>query len=410
MPHPDSASRRMVPLTIIVLAATLLAGCGMNPRHEPPGDPQSRNTLRQPGYLPERRFAALPVREIWTLGGIAVDTLLLAPDSREPLPLVLYLPGLGEGAEAGEVWRRAWAEAGYAVLSLQPAELGTAAWTKPPEESARTAEDRDRLRRAGLDREDRIREQYRAPALNRHLAIARQALAELRRRVAAGQAHNIDASRVVIAGYDIGAQTAAALAGEHVAGLAPTRDPAIAAAILLSPHVELGAGTGRERFAAMTQPFLTVTGTEDDDPNRLVSTPGLRRVPWQSAPAGDKYLLVLENGTHANLSGSPTPGGGAMEHGSRFGGDEGQRQDRGGGGGRGRFSFGNSGRGGGMDDDGPSANRGGRGAAGSGDTASVQSVTTAFLDAVVKNDPVADEWLRRDATRWLAGRASLWIR
>ena len=41
---------------------------------------------------------------------------------------------------------------------------------------------------------------------------------------------------------------------------------------------------------------------------------------------------------------------------------------------------------------------------------SVQAVSLAFLDAVAKNDPVAGEWRRRDASCWLAGQAGLWIR
>jgi hypothetical protein len=32
----------------------------------------------------------------------------------------------------------------------------------------------------------------------------------------------------------------------------------------------------------------------------------------------------------------------------------------------------------------------------------VQGLSTAFLDATVKRDPVAREWLERNATRWLA--------
>ena len=37
----------------------------------------------------------------------------------------------------------------------------------------------------------------------------------------------------------------------------------------------------------------------------------------------------------------------------------------------------------------------------------VQGVTTAYLDATVKDDPLASHWLARDANRWLGGSASL---
>jgi hypothetical protein len=39
--------------------------------------------------------------------------------------------------------------------------------------------------------------------------------------------------------------------------------------------------------------------------------------------------------------------------------------------------------------------------------AQVQSVTTAFLDATVKNDPIGSEWLSRNAQRWLGESADL---
>ena len=37
----------------------------------------------------------------------------------------------------------------------------------------------------------------------------------------------------------------------------------------------------------------------------------------------------------------------------------------------------------------------------------VQGVTTAYLDATLKDSPRAAEWLARDAQRWLDGSASL---
>jgi hypothetical protein len=40
----------------------------------------------------------------------------------------------------------------------------------------------------------------------------------------------------------------------------------------------------------------------------------------------------------------------------------------------------------------------------------VQAVSTAFLDATVKNDDIAREWLTRDAARWLGDSALLRIK
>ena len=397
-------TRRLAPLPLL-LAAALVSGCGMTPPQGPPsGGPQATTPGLRPGYVPERRHATASLRETWQLAGTTVDIAFIAPESREKTPLLIYLPGLGESAAAGRAWRQAWAEAGYAVLSLQPAELGETAWSRLPAEEGRNAEARDRARRSNLDRRDRVREQYAAPALSRRLALVAQAVAEIDRR-AAGQPlyGRADSSHLALAGYDIGAQTAAALAGEQVSRGALPPPLALEAAILLSPHVELAAGTGRARFAAMKLPVLSVTGSEDDDPDGLVGTPALRRTPWQGMPPGDKYLLLLENGIHATLAGSDNgPEGGRRIVGGRQAPPDGQRA----------MPFGGPPGGGpGGDGGGPETFR--RSAAAGTDSRhaqAVQTVTTAFLDAVVRNDPVADEWLRRDATRWLGDSATLWMR
>lgn len=39
--------------------------------------------------------------------------------------------------------------------------------------------------------------------------------------------------------------------------------------------------------------------------------------------------------------------------------------------------------------------------------AAIQGLTTAFLDAYVKSDPIAREWLARDAVRWIKDAGEL---
>ena len=73
----------------------------------------------------------------WLISGQAVLLVLAEPGPPALVPLVIYLPGLGESGQAGERWRSAWASAGYAVLSVQPLAEDTAAWTS---ELARTGE------------------------------------------------------------------------------------------------------------------------------------------------------------------------------------------------------------------------------------------------------------------------------
>jgi hypothetical protein len=40
-------------------------------------------------------------------------------------------------------------------------------------------------------------------------------------------------------------------------------------------------------------------------------------------------------------------------------------------------------------------------------TAAIQAISVAFLDATLKQDPVAAEWLSRNAPHWLGGSGTL---
>ena len=85
------------------------------------------------------------------------------PSGEGNFPLIVYLPGLGESAEGGAAWRRSWAEAGYAVLAIQP-ETISRIWTSP---AARSGEFRELAR-----------EQFSARALDHRQTILQKALAE----------------------------------------------------------------------------------------------------------------------------------------------------------------------------------------------------------------------------------------
>jgi len=64
-------------------------------------------------------------RDVWKHGTDEIIIDLLLPSSVTQAPLVIYMPGLGEPVEAGEKWRIGWAQAGYAVASMQT--VGSAA-------------------------------------------------------------------------------------------------------------------------------------------------------------------------------------------------------------------------------------------------------------------------------------------
>jgi hypothetical protein len=204
--------------------------------------------------------------------------------------------------------------------------------------------------------------------------------------------------------------------------------PAIKSVIALSPYADF-AGMGVEaRFREIRLPVLSVTSPDDIDAYGLVTTAAVRRAPFEYMPPGRKFLLLLAAAPHALLGGRDEPLAEREEgrNGSRMGGgqDSSSRRRTGGTGGTGGGTAGGSDRSGGRD---ARSTRSGveSSPAGSGGIVSarpnlaelwatqlrnVQGVTTAYLDATLKDDPLASAWLTRDANRWLGGSASLMVK
>jgi hypothetical protein len=377
---------------LVVALGLALGACGSAPRLDAPLAPPPRST-DSVAYASPKLALGEPLHATWNVRGEDVDVTLVAPADRGPFPLVLYLPGLGEPSAAGTAWRRSWAEAGYAVLSVQARATGTQAWSA---ERARTFD----FRAVAL-------EHFSARAVAGRAPLVDGVLAEIGRRQQSGDAAlaRIDASRVAVAGFDVGALSAMVVAGQSIAerGVAapPTARPAIRAVIALSPYADF-AGMGTEaRFRDIRLPVLSVTSPEDTDAYGLVTTAAVRRAPFQYMPPGRKYLLLLAAGPHALLGGQERPGSErtdsarAARRDSLFDGND-----------RGARSTGSRPR-----SDAAVERPLATGPDSTGLWAmqlrNVQMVTTAFLDATVKDAPRAADWLARDAERWFAGTASL---
>lgn len=357
----------------------------------------------------------------WMVEGRRQTVGLTLPGQGRSLPVVVYLPGLGENEQAGLLWRQAWARAGYAVLSVQPLDEDANAWAS---ELARMAEFRQLS-------------QQRHAALPQRLARLTAVLAEARTRAAVGDVDcaRLDFSRMAVAGYDLGAQGAMALAGEREAG-APAPEPRFRAALLLSPVVAPGQDRA-ERFVGVSLPLLVITGTQDDDPTNWVSSADQRRRPFDWVPPGDKLLMVLDGATHTRLAGlaaEPRDGPSNERSGRQGGSDQAGRGDgrnggRGDGGGPGGAgsgkgrSKGGAGGGSGRDANTDKASPGDGGDIGARTAGretppamrhgkpehdlAVATVSVAFLDVHLRQQASARNWLADEAPTWLQGLA-LW--
>jgi len=192
---------------LLLLVMSLLLGACSSPRRIAPVDDPALLRYAERAYQPEIRQGFESFNERWPSADGDIEVSLTLPRRPGSYPLIVYLPGLGEAADAGKPWRTAWAEAGYAVFAVQPARFGRGALP------GHYAKDADYTALA--------RKNYATAALNERLRTVGSALFTLKKRVDSREApyDRIDASRVVFAGYDLGAQTVQALAGEKVPGV-----------------------------------------------------------------------------------------------------------------------------------------------------------------------------------------------
>lgn len=349
------------------------------------------------GYTPEHRFETTTTQDTWTIESEPIEVTLIVPAPITSYPLVIYLPGLGESADAGQKWRQAWAEAGYAVLSAQPNRYGPVVW------SSAAARSGDFLSIA--------KNAFGVPSLAARTRFARELLDEVSRRkrtASTGPMARIDITQVAVSGYDLGAQTAMMLAGESIPGVeAMPSDAGVKCVIALSPYADFSGMGVESNFRSIHLPVLAVTSMEDTDAFGLVTSASVRRAPFQYMPAGRKYLLIVSGAPH-----------------SLFGGAGSSAQ------GKGKYA-GQKAAGSTVDSEAEPpvlndeatvsekpqrrSNRSASVPAGGGSSsltrakeiAQVQSVTAAFLDAVVRNDSIASEWLSRNARQWLGDTADL---
>lgn len=392
------------PLAAPMLALLLLVGACSGTTPPKPDETQVR-LFTGKGYLTDDQYSITTHPLSWKVGDQFMDLLLSLPSRPGQYPLVLYVPGLGENREAGEAWRTAWARAGYGVITLQPLDKDGRAWSSPQA----LAGDFTHL----------ARERYAGPAMGQRLERLASLLAEVKHRQQQGDPllASLDMGQVALAGYDLGAYTAMAAAGEKLKAMAEPAQPLpIRAVIALSPYASFNGLAFTARYPHIRVPVLSITGDQDGDALGLLDTPSLRQAPFQYMPKGDKYLLLLQDMPHGLYSGGPLGRGmEAQGRNAAFRNTEstgmGEGPDGGLGGDMGRGPGGGMGRhrgqaaGGGRDVSGQEGNQ--RLTRQALAVAAIQGVSTAFLDAYLKQDDTAREWLARDSNRWLKQQGRL---
>lgn len=381
-----------IPL-LFLACCMLLSSCADRSPGAPGAEHEQAEAFRLSGYRAGPAQELQQWQATWSLSSGAVDVLLLQlRHVEQPLPVVLYLPGLGETARSGEAWRRGWAEAGYAVLSIQALEDGPAVYRSSEAQAGALQALHQRY--------------FSSAARSLRLQRIHQALAQVVQRAKAREAGfaQLDLQRLAVAGFDLGAQSAAALLTEGKTG-EPSVTPLVA--ILLGPYVE--ANDDLARFATLDKPLLVVTGAQDDAPLSW-QAPGHRQRLWQSLPPRGHYQLLVE-GDHPSLAGNDP----IAKHARERRGERGGGRPAGGPPPSGRpmplASFA------GADAGAPPTEHSRSAPPGVGhsqgmpvdprQSVAIQAVSLAFLDARLQGLNAARQWLDNGADVWLSGVAEL---
>lgn len=203
---PPINSRRT--LAWLGLSAALMMGCATAP-----SDPRLQALKAQSEKLQALRYvtvqasASVTGDERWSWSAEEqVDARWNLPAGHHAAPLILYIPGLGQDRDAGQAWAQAWAEAGYAVLTLPLRQEDVTAWQG------------DAAREGRFD--DVYRQALGEGAMQARQARLQLALARLLQRqkaqLASDPASRIDLTRWGLAGNDLGGLAAIQLLGGRV--------------------------------------------------------------------------------------------------------------------------------------------------------------------------------------------------
>ncbi|MEB0040372.1 MULTISPECIES: alpha/beta hydrolase [unclassified Pseudomonas] len=363
-------------LAVSVLLGTigLTTGCASDPAEPHIKFIEQVNKDLTTGYQPAHNEIT-SWDDTWKLGRQSVSVAWIAPVSHERLPLIIYLPGLGESASGGEQWRNAWAQAGYAVLSVQGQAYGPALYLTGQAQ-------------AGVFRE-LAADRYSNASLRDRLSTLQKVLTEVRARAAKGDAQlaSIDWNQVTVAGFDLGAQTAAAVAGAGQTDSATGVDVQPKAVLLISPYAEIQARP--ETFARIASPVLTITSQDDEDPFNWVSSNQQREMVGAAVTAAGSHRLRMSRATYKTLSGSdlvpiPTEGKAlkAPPSEDHTPGGKSHAKTK-------------------LVGSGAHSPVGAEPVPDPKQVASIQAVSQAFLDSRVKHNPAASDWLQKTAPGWL---------
>ena len=268
--------------TLGLCLALAVAACSPAPEL-PPAKPLNASP-EQLAQLPALTPGEHPVTNrnlSWAVNDQTLQLRIVAPDTDQRTPLLLFSHGFASDIDQYDALLTHWASHGYLSIAVRHPDAGgtfNAIWTSL-----------------------RMGNEALVAARVAQLKSVLDHLPELE-TVAPGLPKRIDESRIAAAGHSFGAFTAQQLGG--AAAINPEsgkriegRDPRVQAVVAISPPGEMFEIINDQSWLSMDTPMLATTGTWDVD-GRFVTQWRQHALSFDTAPAGDKHLLVVEGADH----------------------------------------------------------------------------------------------------------------
>lgn len=208
--------------------------------------------------------------------------------SAEAKPVIVFSHGLGGSRENGVYLAEHWARQGYVAVFVQHPGSDESVWKEAGRGERLAAMKQAASGKSLLDRLGDI------PFVLDQLELWNAESGHALRGT-------LDLQHIGMTGHSFGAVTTQAMMGQKYPLGKSFPDPRFDAFLPMSPSTGRGLSAS-EAFGHIQAPVLCMTGTEDTSVITPEMTAESRREVYAALPAGDKYQLVFEGGTHSAFS------------------------------------------------------------------------------------------------------------